>query len=145
MKINKTFEHFAAAFEATVQDDDWSRLEKYLADDATYQNIGGPEPKWEGRAEILANLKQDIMNTDRRFDSRSLVALTAPSVDGNHLSRRWRCTYTLAGAPDLVVEGEARYVFEGDLIKSIEEEPVAASMQRLSEWMQHYGDRLQSK
>jgi hypothetical protein len=53
-----------------------------------------------------------------------------------------RCTYTLSGAPDLVVEGEARYLFEGDLIKEIEEEVTVVSMQKFYEWMRYYGDRL---
>lgn len=70
------------------------------------------------------------------------MALTPPVAKGNRLSRRWRCTYRLAGAPDLVVEGEARYLFEGDLIKEVEEEPTAASIQKLAEWMEQYGDLL---
>jgi len=136
------FESFAAEFEAAVEDDDWSRLEKYLAEDATYLNVGGPDPKCEGHTAILAFLQEDVSNTDRRFDTRTLVALTPPTVDGDRLSRRWRCTYTLAGTPDVVVEGEARYRFEGDLIKEIEEEPTPASMQKVGDWMQKYGDRL---
>jgi hypothetical protein len=138
------FESFAADFEATVQDGDWSRLEEHFAKDATYFNVGGPDPKAIGRAAILDFLRQDVTNTDRRFDTRTLVALTPPTVDGKRLSRRWRCIYSLAGTPDLVVEGEARYVFEGDLIKEIEEEATADSMQNLMEWMQTYGEKLAS-
>ena len=130
------FESFAIAFEAAVEDDDWSRLKKYLAEDATDVNVGGPDPKCEGREAILAYLQQDVANTDRRFDSRTLVALTPPKAEGNRLSRQWRCTYTLAGAPELVVEGEARYRFEGDLIKEIEEEITAKSAQTIEVWMQ---------
>lgn len=143
MGIIEIFESFAADFEAAVQDDNWSRLEKYFTKDATYLNVGGPDPKCEGRDAILAFLKKDVSNNDRRFDTRTLIALTPPSAEGDRLSRRWRCTYSLAGAPDLVVEGEARYRFEGDLIKQIEEEATAASMQNVDEWMQKYGDRLQ--
>ncbi len=73
------------------------------------------------------------------------IALSPPVAQGNRLSRHWRCTYRLTGAPDLVVEGEARYLFEGDLIKEIEEEPTAASFQRLGQWMDQYGDLLQTK
>ncbi len=142
MGIADTFEGFAAGFEAAVGDDNWSRLEKYLAEDATYLNVGGPDQICEGRKAIIAFLKADVANTDRRFDTRTLVALTAPEVIGNRLSRRWRCTYTLAGAPDLVVEGEARYVIEGDNIKQIEEEITAVSAQKVDEWMRTYGDRL---
>ena len=142
MGIIDTFESFAAEFEAAVEDDNWSRLEKYLAEDATYLNVGGPDPKCEGRDAIIAFLKIDVANNDRRFDTRTLIALTPPTAEGNRLSRQWRCTYTLAGAPDLVVDGEARYVFEGNLIKEIEEEVTTVSMQKFGEWMQKYGDRL---
>ena len=138
----KIFESFAAAFEAAVEDDDWSRLEKYLAADATYFNVGGPDPKSEGREAIITYLKADISNTDRRFDSRTLIALSPPLAVADRLSRQWRCTYTLAGAPDLVVEGEARYLFEGNLIKEIEEEITPLSAQKIEEWMREYGDKL---
>ena len=142
MSIIDKFESFATDFELTVQDDDWSRLEKYFAKDATYLNAGSPDPKCEGREAILGYLKKDVSNYDRLFDSRTLVALTLPVTEGNRLSRRWQCIYALAETPDLVVEEEARYVFEGDLIKEIEEEPTSDSMQRVDEWMQKYGDKL---
>ncbi len=119
MAIIGKFEAFAAEFEAAVQDDDWSRLEQYLSEDATYLNVGGPspDPKSRGRTAVIAYLQTDVSAVDRRFDYRELVALTPPVTEGNRLSRRWRCTYRLAGTPDLVVEGKARYLFEGDLIK----------------------------
>ena len=142
MEIIDTFESFAADFEVTVEDNDWSRLEKYLAEDATYLNVGGPDPKCEGRDAIIAFLKADVSNIDRRFDTRTLNALTPPTAEGNRLSRQWRCTYTLAEAPDLVLEGEARYLFEGDLIKEIEEELTVVAMKNLDEWMRSYGNIL---
>lgn len=142
MDISDTFEKFSSDFEAAVEGDYWSRLEKYLAKNATYVNIGGPDPKARGRDAIIAFLKADVSSTDRRFDSRTLIALTPPKSKGDRLSRQWRCTYTLAGTPDLVIEGEARYRFEGELIKEIEEELTPASMERHNEWMQKYGDKL---
>lgn len=142
MGIVETFENFAADFESAIEDDDWSRLEKHLAENATYVNVGGPDPICEGREAIITFLKSDVSATDCRFDTRTLIALTPPITEGNRLSRQWRCTYTLAGTPDLVVEGEARYLFEADLIKEIEEELTAQSMQKLQEWMRNYGDRL---
>jgi len=142
MGVIDIFERFAADFERAVADDDWSRLEKYLADDATYLNVGGPDPVFKGRVAILAYLKEDVSNYDRRFDTRNLAALTPPTADGNRLCRRWRCTYTLAGAPDLVVDGEARYLFDGELIKRIEEEATPESMRDVAEWTQKYGGGL---
>ncbi len=145
MSIIDTFERFATDFEAAVQDDDWCRLEKFFSEDATYLNVGGPDPKSVGRASVLAYLKADVSAVDRQFDRRDLVALTPPVTEERRLSRRWRCTYRLAGAPDLVVEGEARYLFEDDLIKEIEEEPTTDSVQQLGEWMEQYGDLLHAK
>lgn len=138
----ETFNNFAAAFEDAVKDDNWTRLEKYLAEDATYLNVGGPDPKCKGRDAIIAFLKSDVSNTDRRFDTRSLNALTPPVIDGERLTRQWRCTYTLAEAPDLIVNGEARYLFENGLIKEIEEEVTSGSMLNFEEWMGKYGGRL---
>jgi len=136
------FNGFAAAFEEAVEDDNWRRLEKYLADDATYFNVGGPDPKSEGRDAVVAFLKTDVANTDRRFDKRALTALSSPVTEGDSLSRQWRTIYSLSETPDLVVEGEARYLFENGLIKEIEEEVTNDSMQKLGEWMKKYGDRL---
>lgn len=142
MSIVDIFNSFAADFESTMQDDDWHRLKKYFADDATYLNVGGPDPKSEGSEAILAYLKDDLDGYDRRFDSRKLIALTQPDVYGDRLSRRWQCTYRLQGTPDLVVEGEARYLFEGDLIKEIEEEVTPDSKKIIEDWMRQHADKL---
>lgn len=142
MDLVDRFESFAADFEAAIADDDWSRLEKHLAEDVTYLNVGGPDPVSEGRDSVIAFLKADVAKNDRRFDTRALVALTPPGIEANRLSRQWRCTYSLDGAPDLVVEGEARYLFEGDLIKQIEEEITVDTMRRLEAWMRDYAEQL---
>jgi len=142
VNITETFESFARDFEQTVIDDHWSRLDKYFTEDATYLNVGSADPKCLGRKAILDYLKTDVANTDRRFDSRTLVALSAPVIDGKRLTRRWKTTYKLKGVPDLVVEGEARYLFEGNLIKVLEEEPTASSIENLIAWMERYGHRL---
>ena len=142
MNIIERFHSFAEDFERCVDDDSWSRLEKYLANNATYVNVGSPGPKCEGSAAILEYFKKDIAETDRRFDSRNLTAITQPTADGDFLSRRWRAVYELAGTPDLVVEGEARYRFDGDLIRTIEQELTPESQRRYAEWMEKYGNKL---
>lgn len=144
MAIIQQFESFAADFEVAVQDDNWSRLGKYFSRDATYLNVGGPDPTIKGRDAILDYFKRDVSENDRRFDSRTLAALTPPTVEGNRLSRRWRCTFTVAGAPDLALEGEARYLFEGTLIKAIEEEATAESVQSYEKWMRENEIKLKS-
>jgi len=136
------FEAFAADFERAVGDDEWSRLERYLAPRARYRNVGLAEHEPIGPRAILDCFRSDVARWDRQFDTRVLVGLDTPSVTGNRLTRRWRCTYTLDGTPDLVLEGEARYRFAGDRIEEIEEELTPASMQRLHAWMEAHGGRL---
>ena len=144
MTIAEQFESFAADFEVCVGDDNWSRLEEYFTESATYQNIGGQDPVIKGPKAILEYFRNNVAETDRRFDSRELVALTTPAVFDDRLSRRWRCTYQLHGTPNLVVEGEARYSFEGNLIASMEEELTPESMEQYVRWMNEYGPRLQA-
>ena len=144
MNIADRFNSFAADFELCVADDHWERLEAYYADDATYLNVGSTDSVIKGRSEIFRYFKKDVSSTDRRFDSRSLEAIAEPDVSGNRLCRRWRCTYTLAGAPDLVVEGEARYEFDGDLIRSLEEALTPESMRRYEAWMEQFGVLLRA-
>ena len=142
MNIVEIFESFAADFEAAFEDDNWLRLKKYFTDDATYLNVGIPESKSVGPDAIITFFKKDVTNTDRKFDTRKVVSLSPPTTEGNRLSRRWRSTYTLSGVPDLVLEAESRYLFEGDLIKEIEVELTDNSMKTYDEWMSKYGDKL---
>jgi len=142
MSIVDQFNSFAADFESCVADDNWTRLEKYFLEDASYWNVGGPDPEITGRAAILDYLRDNVASNDLRFDSRDLEAITEPAVTGNKLSRKWRVTYKLPGAPDLVLEGEARYEFEGELIRRLEEEATPASMKQYMEWMEKYRSRL---
>ncbi|MES9955939.1 MAG: nuclear transport factor 2 family protein [Sedimenticola sp.] len=142
MSLVDRFNSFATAFEECVASDDWGDLGKYFTENATYWNVGGPDPVVKGRSAIVEYLKNDVSNNDRRFESRRLQAVSEPSVTGNSLTRRWRCTYTLTGTPDLVVEGEARYEFNGELISSLEEEITQESMEGYVEWMQKYNARL---
>ena len=144
MSIIDRFNAFAEEFEACVTDDHWERLEEYFTENATYWNVGSPDPRVEGRSAILDYLKNDVSNNDRRFTSRELRALSSPKVVGEKLSRNWRCTYKLLGAPDLVIEGEARYEFVGELILSIEEEITSESKERYLEWMEKYASLLRA-
>ena len=142
MDTKKVFENFAADFERTIVDDDWTRLGKYFADDATYINVGEQKGKLQGPTNIIRYLKENVENTDRKFESRTLIALTEPRVEGNRLNRKWRAVYTLTGVPDLVVEGEARYLIEDGLIKQAEQELTPESAQIYAQWMNENGDKI---
>ena len=119
MNLIQRFIEFAAAFEKTFADDDWSRLEAFLTEDAVYEVTGGPPlgGRWEGRDAVLAQLKASVDELDRRFDERKTELLGAPVADDETVTFEWRGTYTLAGKPDLVFGGTERVEFEGDRIR----------------------------
>ncbi len=52
---------YADAFEETLKDDDWSRLEPYFPETAVYEIVGGPFAcQLEGRRAIFAGLKKSL-------------------------------------------------------------------------------------
>jgi len=75
----------------------------------------------EGKAAVLAHLKRSVESFDRRFDSRSLEILEGPEERDAGIWMRWRATYGLAGAPDLILDGEESVWFEGDRIIRLED------------------------
>ena len=78
MSIIEEFENFAADFEAAVEDDNWLRLKRYFTEDTTYLNVGFPDSKSEGPDAIITFFKKDVTDTDRKFDTRKVVALSSP-------------------------------------------------------------------
>jgi len=142
MNVIEISKRFAEDFETCVKDDVWSRLSRYLAEDATYENVGGSDAKCKGRDAILTYFKTDVAKFDRRFDSRTLITTSEPIATGNRLSRTWQITYTLQGADDLVLEGQSRYQFSGEQIKTMESELDKTSATVLENWMQRNAGRL---
>lgn len=64
----KVFMDYAAAFEQTYVDDDWSRLVPFFSEDARYEVRGGPLAcEISGRETIFAGLKRSIDGFNRRW------------------------------------------------------------------------------
>ena len=117
------FLSFAAAFEEAYGDDDWSRLEPFLTEDAVYEVTGG-DPlggRWEGRAAVLEQFQDICARFDKRFDSRQTEIVGAPEIQPGTMRFEWRATYTLAGNPDLVIGGVETAEFEGDRIRFLQD------------------------
>ena len=62
MGIAERYQAYADAFEESLEDDDWSRIEQYFTDDAVYEG----EPKARGNAAVLARLKNAVVRIDSR-------------------------------------------------------------------------------
>lgn len=123
MSLLKRFERYADDFEKAFETEDWSIIDPHFEPDAIYEIIGEPPlgGVHAGKVAILAHLRSSVDAFDRSFDSRALEFLEGPEERDSGIWMRWRATYGLAGAPDLVLEGEERVWFENDEIVRLED------------------------
>ena len=117
------FGEYAVAFEQAYASDDWSLLERFFTEDASYETFG-PAPiagLAEGRAAVFDYFKNSVNGFDRRFATRELQVLAGPELRGDTVWMRWRGTYRQPGVPDVVLEGESTAHYAGDLISRLED------------------------
>ena len=140
MTLVERFEAYAADFERTFADDDWSRLEQYFTEDAVYSTPANGV-RVPGRASVLAVLRAAVSGFDRRCDSRSLATTEGPREEGNQVLRKWSATYTRENAPDLEVGGSERAVFRGGRIELLEVTLTKETLSRLIAYAEKYLSR----
>ncbi len=140
MDITQRFVQYADAFEKTYDDDDWSRLEPFFTESATYQ-FG--DQRAEGRSALLDMLRGSVNGLDRQMDSRT-GDFGAPTADGNTVHMDWKVTYTKAGCPDLVISGHETARFEGDRIAELRDVMAPEAEAAIGAWMSEHGGKLAS-
>ena len=80
------FGEYAAEFEKTYADDNWTRLEPYFDQDASYIVTGSSyDCEIRGRDAIFAGIKKALDGFDRQFDQREIIPGGDPVVDGNRI------------------------------------------------------------
>ena len=121
MNLIHRFIEFAAAFEKTFVDDDWSHLEGFFTEEAVYEVTGGLPlgGRWEGRAAVLVHLRESLEELDRCFETRQTEIVGAPTVEGETVRFEWRGTYRTQGMPELVFGGVETAEFDGERIRML--------------------------
>ncbi|MBW2493856.1 MAG: nuclear transport factor 2 family protein [Deltaproteobacteria bacterium] len=144
MSKTAQFGVYAAAFEKAYASDDWSVLEPFFTEAASYQiNFDPPMGGcFEGRAAILAYFKQVVDQFDRKFESRELALIEGPREDGDSVWVRGRATYRAAGVPDLAFELEETAHFEGERICRLEDHYDDATKRQLDAYLGEHGAKL---
>ena len=140
MEPAKRFIAYAAAFEQTFIDDDWTRLEPYFAEDAVYV-VTGEAPlggRWEGRERILEHLRDSVNRLDRKFGARRIEPVGSPKIGEDSFEMGWRSTYSKLGCPDLVFGGSERATFEGDRILLLEDVIEEGADRRIRAYLARY-------
>lgn len=146
-QAQKVFMDYAAAFEQTYVDDDWSRLTQYFPENASYEVRGGPMAcQISGRDAIFAGLKKSIDGLDRRCGERKLQITDGPNVvnteDGHELSIGWNVFYQYGEAPLLTLPGRSVFIIANGVIVAMRDEYDDEEMVSIIAWMREYGDGL---
>ena len=138
MNLVTLFLNWAAAFEETYRDDDWSRLEEFLAPDVVHEVQGAPFAcVVRGRASVLAAIRRSVNGFDRRC-VRTLTPAALPAQEGDAVIVQGTIAYTHGDSPPLVgtVRETATYA-DGRIVRLVDEyDPASAARARawLAEW-----------
>jgi len=137
------FGAYAADFEQTYKDDDWSRLDRYFAPDATYQVKGEPfATSLKGRDAIFKGIKKSLDGFDRRFATRDIALEGAPEVEGDTVSLPWAVTYGRKDNPPLVLRGRSSAKFADELIVELTDSYEKPALESVGAWMRQHGRDL---
>ena len=135
------FMQYAADFEKTLADDDWTRLRRYFAEDAVYEvqsttfgcKLTGPDAIFKG-------MKKSLDGFDRKFDGRSVDVTKGPEIDGDAMRMEWAVTYRKAGKTPYVLRGrsEVRYR-DAKITRLVDSYDDATTTAEAAAWMQQNG------
>lgn len=146
-QATQVFADYAAAFEQTYADDDWSRLTPFFPENARYEVQGGPFAcTITGRDAIFAGLRKSIEGFDRRCSERRLELTEGPDVtpteEGDEVSIAWRVTYQYRDAPEVVLPGRSVFTIADGAIAAMRDEYNDKELEAVGAWMAAYGEGL---
>lgn len=111
------FMAYAAAFEQTFADDDWTRLAPFFTDAVTYQVSGLPGAcVIHGRDAMFAGMKKSLDGFDRRMSKRKIVPTAPPTEADGVVTLHGYVTYERDGAPPIDLHATLVAEFDGDRI-----------------------------
>jgi hypothetical protein len=143
----QVFMDYAAAFEQTYADDNWSRLAPFFHEDTRYEVRGGPLAcEISGREAIFKGLKKSLDGLDRRFDERVIEITEGPQVTavpgGEDVRIGWLVTYRRGHAPELALPGSSVFTVADGRIAAMRDEYDEATLAPVADWLQQYGGDL---
>ena len=143
MGIIERFVAYAADFEKTLADDDWSRLPQYFGEDAVYRveaDLFGCE--LTGPDSIFAGMKKSLDGFDRNFPEREISMTDGPHVDGDEMRVSWTVTYHKEGLPDFVLRGKSLARIRDDRIVLLVDSYDEGVSAEVADWMRETGVKL---
>jgi hypothetical protein len=137
------FLEYAAAFEQTYADDDWTRLERFFAPDAIYRVTGGNEWDCEvkGCKSVLAAMRKFVDEFDRHC-TRRISATGAPVVTADTVRVPGRAVYTRGDSDELVLEIALLAEYRDGVIATMTDIHAPENAPRTHAWLQKWGEGL---
>jgi len=133
------FNEYTVALERAYQEDDWSLLAPYFAEDATYRSYYGADLEVTGRDAVVKQFCADAESFDRKFDSRRVEYFDGPREERGGVFTMWRVTYSKEGAPDLALTGTEIAVYNGDEITLLEGHYLPETFDEFGSWLTEHG------
>ena len=140
MNIEDRFQAYAADFELSYDDDNWSRLAQYFTVDASYDSGDGSDAA-TGRDAVLQKFQDAVNGLDRAMGQRD-VQLHGISIDGDTVVVDWTARYTNTGMPILEINSTEFARFEGDAIAELRDDISMESQAVFTAWMEANGSAL---
>ncbi len=108
MDILQEFMAYARDFEQTLVDDQWTRLQRYFADDAVYEvNAESFGCHLTGPAAIFAGMRKSLDGFDRKFTKRDIEVTSSPETSGDEMRIGWKVVYSKEGLTPFVLRGRS--------------------------------------
>ena len=130
------FAEFAEAFEETLLDDDWTRLEQYFSPDAVYLPGDGNEAV--GQKSVLQTLRDSVNSLDRKFDSREFVEEPRLSEAGDTVTFANAVKYAKRGLPNLTISGIETATFADGAIERMEDIIDESAAVAMADWLEKH-------
>jgi ketosteroid isomerase-like protein len=137
------FMAYAADFEKTLLDDDWSRLRQYFADDAVYVvDAKSFACKLTGPDAIFQGMKKSLDGFDRKFQGRNVQVTSGPEMDGDTMRMSWELTYRKEGKTPYLLRGKTAVRYRDGKIVHLADSYGPEVDAEAAVWMQQNGITL---
>jgi hypothetical protein len=139
----ETFLAYFQAFEQTYVDDDWTRLERFLAPEAVYRVRGGGgfDCEIQGRDAIFAGIRRFLDGFDRQC-TREIRPVGAPALDANIVRVRGIAAYRRGESPELLLDIEEEAEFRDGVIVSLTDTYRTPVDEDMAAWIARWGEGL---
>jgi hypothetical protein len=143
-RLLQCFASYAAAFEETYADDNWSRLDEFLSPDLTYRVLGSPgfDCTVRGREAVYRSIRSFLDGFDRRCVRRVGTGDAPPLVDNDTIVVSGFAGYRRGESDELILNLLLMAEFEGDRIAVLSDVYLASTARRMDEWMARWGKDL---